>query len=293
VWSWAPGRAVLIVKMLITFVEPIILTRDQFYQLGVSSGVVRIYVGFLSDNINVETIWTLRNWYLRDIRGTIVRKGQINVQMNSYNSFVDLVATGLTPNTVYTFNVENSQTTSSPSATTIISTMDMPATRIKVVNETFRFTGSPIVVGDISITSIGVTPVVAYAAQFPQGWSITRPEGGGLIFSGGQIYAYVPTVIYTRNRSAPAYIDFVPFRGLPSQRIPIYQIPKIQNEGNLRHSIDPPARVRVSWREVVLGSPGSYVNKTHETSMPAKLVDVAQLASSMVVGGVKIVALYE
>jgi len=285
--------------MLITFVEPIVLTQDQFYQLNPSmpSSTTRIYVGFVSDNTNIATIWSLRNWYLRDIRGVIIKKGQVNVQLNTYNSFVDLSATGLTPNTVYTFSIDNPPSTQPlPPMTTIISTISIPTLQIKVIDETFRFTGAPTTIGDLAVvpTVDGGTP--AYAAQFPQGWPVMRAEGDGLVLSGGLMYAYAPTAIYTRNRAAPAYVDFTPFRGLAMRRVRVYQVPTIWSEGNFLYSVDPPTRLTVSWRESIVGAtrgaPGSDVYKTYDTRVAVASVDVLLLASGGRVAGVRIVPVF-
>ena len=276
--------------MLITFVEPIVLSQDQFYKLNpmVPSSSVRIYVGFLSNNTNIATFWSLRNWFLRDIKGTTIQRGQVNIELNTYNSFVDLSASGLTPGTIYTFSIDN-PLTKQAIPTTIISTIDTPSLMINVIDETFRFINMPDATGDVRVIPIGTT-ILQYGVQFSTNWNVARTEGNGLITSGDRFYAYAPTAIYTRKRDAPPYVDFVPFRGLSSKRIPIFQVPTIWNEGNLCYSIDPPTRVKVSWRQSISGQ-NADIYQSYDTKVAVLSVDVAQLAGE-IVGGVKIAPVY-
>lgn len=232
------------------------------------------------------------------MRGVLIRKGQVVVQLNTYDSFVDVNSSGLAEGSIYTFSIDNPPPNVPSTAT--ISTIDVASGQIKVIDETFRFGSGiiPLTVGDITVTVVSSsssatdrtqTKFESYGARFPTGWSITRNEGNGLIFSGGRVYAYAPSAIYTRNRNSPTYIDFTPFRGLPSKRIPIRQIPRIVNEGNFLYSITPPTRVKVSWSDSVLRR--SIPGMSHDSQIPIGSIDVRQFASGAP-AGVKIVAIF-
>jgi len=275
--------------MLITFIEPTVLTQDLFYQLTSAQPSVRIFVGFLSDNTNIATTTSLRNWYIRDINGILVTKGQVSVQLNTFNSYVDV--SGLPMNSIFTFAIDNDVP---PATTTIISTIDVSL--IIVINEKHVFTGTPVVIGDLILVQIPYNSITlgsppTYSVQFPSSWNIIRNEGNGLVFSNGQIYAYAPTVIYTKNRNAPTSIDFSPFRGLSSQEIPIYQVPTIENQGNFLYSIAPSTRVLVKWKTGT--TVGNMNYSMYDSQVPISSVDVKQVAPiGTLLSGIRIVAVF-
>lgn len=236
------------VKILITLRDPIVFPLDMFYKLVSLSDTVRIYVGFVTPNTNIIDTWGMRKWYVRNLSGAIVKQGQINVQFNTFNSSVEIGS--LPMKDVYTFIIENPAYATDTSAT--ISTLD--ESTIEVINENARFINKPYTLGDIIVEP---DTDLFWRAKFPTNWSVTRTEGNGIITgtlveeSTAGVYAYAPTAILTRNRIAPPYVNFTPFRGLSASRVPIYQIPTITREKNYVYSITPPTKVKVSWRSSI------------------------------------------
>ena len=257
------------VKMFITFTLPQVFTKERLYTFSNPRDVVRVYVGYISDNNNNENAWDTRNYFLRDKRGNTILKGEVGVKLNTFEGFIDLY--GLTVGEVYTLVIENPGTIST---TTVISGID-PNT-ITVVDETFRFTGNPIPFGDIISTLIDPngSPTSARQAHLTMDWAIARTEGNGLIFSGGKVYAYAPSAIYTRNRQAPTYVDFTPFAGIPVKRIQVYQLPTIANQGNYKYSIDPPTHVIATWENI------DGTMQTYDSINAIPLLDLSLITSA-------------
>lgn len=223
---------------------------------------------------------------MRDPHGVSIRQGQVNVQLNTFNSFVDI--TGLPMGIVYSFGIENP--IQRVTTTAIISTID--PSLIKVIDENACFTDKPTVVGDIVAVLHSSRMERSWQIRFPPCWPVMRNECNGIAIGALRgaretfgIYAYAPTAIYTRNRDAASHVDYTPFRGLSVVHVPIRQIPTIMYERNYLYSINPPSRVRVTWRT-------RTVSRSYESSFPVDSIDVEKLTSDVIVG-VKISALFD
>ena len=112
--------------MILTFIAPII--TPQFTVYRTLTGTLRVYVGFLTDSVNFVSNTILTNWSLRDMNNIVVSTGQVNVIINSFDSYVDLV--GLLNNRYYIFTIGNQ-------SASILTFTDM--SQFTTINEHFKF----------------------------------------------------------------------------------------------------------------------------------------------------------
>lgn len=261
--------------------------QDTFYALNSPFDTLRVHVGLVTPNTNIHTLWTTRTWLLLNSNGVVIQRGEVNVQLNSFSSFVDL--TGLTTGKIYSLAIENP--CQRVTTTAIISTVDVRS--VRVINEKFLFSGNPKAIGNIVLVPVPAQgKTMRWRAQFPPEWVTSSTEGTGVIVSqgstGDETYAYAPTAIYTRNRFAPAFINFVAFRGLPAIRIPIYQLPTIIREANHLYSISPATRVVVTWRQSVRRNEMF----SYDSQVPVASVDLEK-TSDAPIASVKISVLFD
>jgi hypothetical protein len=268
--------------MFITLYEPIVSPLEDFYKLTSVDDKIKIRVGFNSLGINISKIWSERRWYVRDLSGTAVQSGKVNVKLNTFDAYVEV--TGLEMGGIYTFSIENPEQGSVSSAT--ISSVDVGA--IGVIDENARFVGMPGVVGDLELyASIDpVTGSLYRRVRFPASWVVTRSAGNGVVvgvLEGTEIslpYAYVPYAIYTYDRSAPASVVFSPLRGMATVDVPIRQLPVIRRVANSSYSVDPPTRVRVVWRTSLRGVAVSEYTSRERVAV----LSMGEVTSERVVG---------
>jgi hypothetical protein len=238
-------------KIHITFLEPIVYPQYRSYRFGALYGLsdtVKIHVGFITQNTNIRDTYSIREWCLYDSNGVLVRQGEINVHLNTFNSSV--IIGGLLMNAVYSFVVTDHRNIAAERAATRRAAIVSSVADIGVINENDRFIEKPRTMGDVDTYKVGPEWYIRFIENLP----ITQNEGNGVIMGTLQgsdkpgTYVYAPTAIYTRNRNAPARIDFIPFTGFLSIAIPIYQLPTIIRERNHKYSIDPPTKVRIVWK---------------------------------------------
>jgi hypothetical protein len=260
-------------KMLISLTLPFVSSKELLYTFRDSRDIVRVYIGYRHTDgyeiLNIENSYELRKWYLRDRRNIIVQRGELQVKLGTFESYVDL--SNLVSGEVYTFFVENPEIESENlRESTIIS--GIRASDIILIDETFRFVGNPITIGDIICTLIDPDGSLfsERQARFTQNWNIERTVGNGLIFSGGKIYAFAPTAIYTRNRNASKFIDFTPYTDLPVKRIPVHQLPTIHFNGNYTYTINPPTRIIATWKNI---------NGSYETYDSINIISLLELTN--------------
>jgi hypothetical protein len=270
-------------KIRIKLVESIVSPEMSSYRLISSDDVIKINVGFITSNTNIADLWKKRRWSITDISGNIVHQDIVDVELNTFNSYVVVKGSMLEMNTIYTFRIENVAPMNVNTSATISTLRNM-----NTVNEKSRFSRKPDVFGDIVTRSIidSNTGTEFWEIRFRTDWDTMRTEGNGLaigLLEGESLnsplaYAYAPTKISTWDQHAPGHIDFIPFVGMPIMRVPVYRIPVIKHVRNFVYSIDPPARILVEWRK----SLRQVETFSYETRSEVSVIDVEEIAKDYV-----------
>jgi len=218
------------IKLLVPIVKPL------YSSYRTLNGLVRIYVGFTSENGNINNIYDRRQWTLKNGDNLVIDSGSVNVKYNTFDAYVDV--SELVINKAYTFSISNPDFIWRSAIIITIATMS----DVIAVDETTIFSEPLSLFGDITLYNTNQVRLIP-------DWSITRTDGNGIIKgkNSGRWFAYYPTAIYTRNRDVGETIPYTPITGKAEIDVPIKQLMDVRWAGNYRYEITPASKVRVDF----------------------------------------------
>lgn len=213
------------------YFEKAIISPEKYSYSGNTSFEIKIGSNITHTNYVINTVNV--NWYLKDLYGITVQSGNVNAYINSYTTTINVV--GLTPETIYVFEVENSN---GIKRTAVIYTNS--TSNFIIVDENFVFPPGPLYVyGDLLFDQD------TRKLFLPYDWNVRRYLGNAIIVYGNQIYVFSPKHIFTSLKNVPSTIKFVPFFGYPEQDVKIDVIPTLTKMNNFTLLLDPPTRVKI------------------------------------------------
>jgi hypothetical protein len=258
--------------MIITLIEPVIKPEKQIYRAP--DGTIRIYVGIITNNINLASPFIQRTWILKDKNGVIISTGSVSVKLNTFDSYVDFNdLPHQTGNEIYFFSIDEN--------IAVISTIPTNSLQdIIIVDEFFQFpepinSGALKVYGNLSVFNSSYI-------RLPTNWPLMNPHTNELyvpnMSSGfvmnentGEIYVFVPTMILTHDSHYPSQISYIPFPDLPLKLVDIHVLPVIKKLSSKKYSISPSHRVRVKLYDKEMTE-----TTTFDTPSPVEELSISQ-----------------
>lgn len=241
--------------MKIDIIDTIIKT--QFSSYFTNRNILTLKIGTDTRAYNIENQFIKTLWYLKNENDVVIQKGMVDVKLNFFETSITLE--NLKLNKIYVLCIQNS------GYKNMLNCIICTSQNIKIIDENYEFNNSTVEFGNVTVSEF------TKKALFSKNWKLSENFGNGLIkdIHTGEIYAYVPSVVYVPyvNNFEQNFYNYTPFDSLKEYQIPIRIIPHIKRIFNDYYTITPPSKIKITFSNpsektniVVINEPISSYN---------------------------------
>ena len=203
-----------------------------------TSNNINVFLGMLTDNLNIIRNTVNVEWKLIDKLGEIKASGQIDVKLGNYNTLLNI--SPLSPNNVYKLQLSYMDYERYEA---IIYTGNM--SNLNLIDENFIFpAGKILIYGDLILN---VDKDGNRKIKFPYDWNVTRTVGNGIISQNNNYYVFSPKQIFTSRVLGNNILNFSPFDKYSQQQVIIRTIPKIKHIAPYKYSVIPKTKIKIKF----------------------------------------------